>query len=131
MSHRSTLRATVLVAFAAGAVLVPSAAAFTTDSPKPTAPSTEQPTPRPAESAPTTASPAPPTAPPAAVPSAVPSEVGQQPTRAPRGGVAAGEQPAGSEGGSGALYGSAACAVLMAGAGTIVLRRRSAAQRNG
>ncbi|SCE19300.1 hypothetical protein GA0115239_13084, partial [Streptomyces sp. BpilaLS-43] len=48
----------------------------------------------------------------------------------PRGGVDAGERPAGSTDAT-ALYGSAAGAILLAGAGTLVVRRRSAAQRNG
>ncbi|MEU0685660.1 hypothetical protein [Streptomyces uncialis] len=49
---------------------------------------------------------------------------------APRGGVAAGERVAAEGGGSTAVAGSAAGLVMLAGAGTIMLRRR-AAHRNG
>ncbi len=50
------------------------------------------------------------------------------PAVTPRGGVAAGERPAGSGDNSTALLaGSTAGAALLAGAGTFVLRRRSAA----
>lgn len=51
---------------------------------------------------------------------------------APRGGVNAGERPAGSaSGNTTALAGSAAALALVAGAGTFVVRRRSASHRNG
>lgn len=46
----------------------------------------------------------------------------------PRGGVAAGEAPAGDSGTT-TLVGSAAGALLLAGAGTFVVRRRSAGRR--
>lgn len=46
----------------------------------------------------------------------------------PRGGVAAGEAPA-KDSGATTLVGSAAGALLLAGAGTYVVRRRSAARR--
>ncbi|MFD9034087.1 hypothetical protein ACFVZW_23525 [Streptomyces sp. NPDC059567] len=55
-----------------------------------------------------------------------PSEVA-----APRGGVAAGERPAGQSGDSTtAIAGSVAGAVILAGAGTVMLRRRGAVHRN-
>ncbi|MFD5200490.1 hypothetical protein ACFWM7_10130, partial [Streptomyces sp. NPDC058375] len=54
------------------------------------------------------------------------------PAVTPRGGVAAGERAAGSGDNSTAvLAGSVAGAALLAGAGTLVLRRRSAAGHNG
>ncbi|MEU1214554.1 hypothetical protein ACFYSH_09150 [Streptomyces sp. NPDC005791] len=119
MSLRPTLRIVALATAAVGAVLLPSgvAAADTTPTPEPTA---------------LTATPAP------APEGAEPSEAAAKPVPAesvpagtmPRGGVDAGERPAG-EAGSTALYGSAAGTVLLAGAGAFVLRRRSAAQRNG
>ncbi|MEV3910590.1 hypothetical protein [Streptomyces canus] len=48
----------------------------------------------------------------------------------PRGGVAAGEAPA-QDDNSGTLIGSATGALLLAGAGTYVLRRRTTARREG
>ncbi|MFC8827007.1 hypothetical protein ACFT9I_16900 [Streptomyces sp. NPDC057137] len=48
--------------------------------------------------------------------------------QAPRGGVAAGEAPA-EDSATATLVGSAAGALLLAGAGTFVVRRRSAARR--
>ncbi|MFD4690048.1 LPXTG cell wall anchor domain-containing protein [Streptomyces sp. NPDC058463] len=120
MSPRSTLRTAVLTAVAAGAVLVPSAAAVADDA-------TPKPVPTAAER---TATPSP--APEEAAPSAAPAPAEKFRSRVtPRGGVAAGERAATETGGSTALYGSAAGAVLLAGAGTFVLRRRSAAHRNG
>ncbi|MFD9498036.1 LPXTG cell wall anchor domain-containing protein [Streptomyces sp. NPDC060035] len=120
MSPRSTLRTAVLTAVAAGAVIVPSAVAVADDAtPTPVAPAAER-----------TATPSP--APEEAKPSEVPTPAeAPGPRVAPRGGVAAGERTATETGGSTALYGSAAGAVLLAGAGTFVLRRRSAAHRNG
>ncbi|MFE6037337.1 LPXTG cell wall anchor domain-containing protein [Streptomyces sp. NPDC056452] len=121
MSPRSTLRTAVLTAVATGAVLVPSTAAVADDA-------TPKPVPTAAER---TATPSP--APEAAEPSAAPAPAEKSRSRVtPRGGVAAGERAATETGGgSTALYGSAAGAVLLAGAGTFVLRRRSAAHRNG
>ncbi|MFD9540114.1 LPXTG cell wall anchor domain-containing protein [Streptomyces sp. NPDC060022] len=120
MSPRSTLRTAVLTAVAAGAVLVPSAAAVADDA-------TPKPVPTAAER---TATPSP--APEEAAPSVAPAPAEKFRSRVtPRGGVAAGERAATETGGSTALYGSAAGAVLLAGAGTFVLRRRSAAHRNG
>ncbi|WP_405387129.1 hypothetical protein OG596_04525 [Streptomyces sp. NBC_01102] len=132
MSPRASLRAAVLTAVAAGAVLLPSAAAFADDAVKPK--------PTPEVSTPATAEPSPvPTrdgtsdaerkkAEPTSAP--VPAESVPAGTL-PRGGVAAGERAAEESGSASALYGSAAGAVLLAGVGTFVLRRRSAAHRNG
>ncbi|MFE9461968.1 hypothetical protein [Streptomyces californicus] len=116
-TSRRTLRGAVLAAVAAGAVLVPSAAAFADSSPKPVAS-------EPAASEPAPAAPSPERSEAA---SAAPGEAAPAP--APRGGVAAGERPAADSGTTGTtvLAGSAVGAVLLAGAGTIVLRRRSAA----
>lgn len=122
MSLRPTLRTAVLTATALGAVLLPSTAAVADSgaSPVPTVDSgADTPTPAPdsrrAEPAERAES-----------PDAEPVPRGT----VPRGGVDAGERPAESTGAT-ALYGSAAGAVLLAGAGTLVVRRRSAAQRNG
>ncbi|WP_327371328.1 hypothetical protein [Streptomyces sp. NBC_01217] len=131
MPHRLSLRTAVLAAVAAGAVLVPSAAALADSTPTPV-PSVE----RSAAAAR------------GAQPSAVPrggvaagdrpaparperaAAAGRGPSAAPRGGVAAGERPAGTSGDrTTPLAGSAAAALLLAGAGTVVLRRRSAAQQ--
>ncbi|GAA2924483.1 MULTISPECIES: LPXTG cell wall anchor domain-containing protein [Streptomycetaceae] len=125
MFPRSTLRAAVLTAVAAGAVLLPSAAAFADDAPRPKPSATPTPSAVPTE-APQPGEAAEPTR----VPTAVPADA-VPPGTLPRGGVAAGERAAGETGGSTALYGSAAGAVLLAGAGTLVLRRRSAAHGNG
>ncbi|BFP50992.1 hypothetical protein SCMC78_07990 [Streptomyces sp. CMC78] len=135
---RPTLRAAVLAAVAAGAVLVPSAAAFADASPKPSEPAAVT-TPSPERSEAAAEAPRD-----AAAPSAVPRggvAAGDRPAPAakeaapavtPRGGVAAGERPAGSGDNSTAvLAGSVAGAALLAGAGTLVLRRRSAAGHNG
>ncbi|MDX3596012.1 hypothetical protein PV749_33320 [Streptomyces sp. ID03-2B] len=134
---RPTLRAAVLAAVAAGAVLVPSAA-FADASPKPSEPAAVT-TPSPERSEAAAEAPRD-----AAAPSAVPRggvAAGDRPAPAPkeaapsvtpRGGVAAGERPAGSGDNSAAvLAGSVAGAALLAGAGTLVLRRRSAAGHNG
>ncbi|WP_069169692.1 LPXTG cell wall anchor domain-containing protein [Streptomyces griseus] len=117
MSSRSFLRTTLLGLVAAGAVLAPAAAAVADDSPTP------------ATDRQATSSPAPRSTP-TQVPSAAVTEADT--TRPmPRGGVAAGERPVADTGSATALYGSAAGAVLLAGAGTIVLRRRSALHGNG
>ncbi|MFF3729374.1 sortase-dependent protein [Streptomyces sp. NPDC002476] len=142
MRHRSTLRTAVLAAVAAGAVLVPSTAAFA-DSPAPVASTTRKGTPENpvvikdrskhvrkinlGESS----------------PNPVVIKDRSEPVRkinlgesspaprgtVPRGGVAAGERPvAASDHNTTVLAGSAAAALLVAGAGTFVLRRRAAAQ---
>ncbi|MZG01283.1 hypothetical protein [Streptomyces sp. SID5614] len=138
---RTTLRAVVLAAVAAGAVLVPSAAAFADASPKPSAPVAATPAPERSEAA----SEAPQDAAPAVTPrggvaagdrpapapkQASPAEAA--PSVTPRGGVAAGERQAGNGDNSTALLaGSVAGTALLAGAGTLILRRRSAAGHNG
>ena len=122
MRHRSPLRTAVLAAVAAGAVLVPSTAAFA-DSPAPTASPS-----RVAKGTPKD---------PVLIRDAskpVGKIVLEEPSpvprgTVPRGGVAAGERPVASTGDSTTvLAGSAAAALLVAGAGTLVLRRRAAAQ---
>ncbi|MEV8456030.1 hypothetical protein AB0467_15505 [Streptomyces sp. NPDC052095] len=148
MPHR-LLRTAVLAAVAAGAVLAPSAAAFADTTPKPATPSVEPSAVPSKERARAAAAEA--AAGQSASPSVMPRggvAAGESPTpvpartataeptvrdgAAPRGGVDAGERPAGTSGDSTpALAGSAAGALLLAGAGTFVLRRRSAARQNG
>ncbi|MGW0790576.1 hypothetical protein ACWD04_20595 [Streptomyces sp. NPDC002911] len=121
MSLRPTLRTVVLATAAIGAVLLPSGVAAADATPT-AAPTELAATPAPA--------PAPEGAEPSEAATPVPAESVPAGTM-PRGGVAAGERPAG-EAGDTALYGSAAGAALLAGVGgAFVLRRRSAAQRNG
>ncbi|MFJ8864294.1 LPXTG cell wall anchor domain-containing protein [Streptomyces sp. NPDC102473] len=136
MSLRPTLRTAVLAAAAIGAVLLPSAAAVADGTPavKPPAEKTESPTPAPegAEAGAATPTPAPEGAEQSATAAPVPAD-SVRPGTVPRGGVAAGELPAGDTGSASDTvpYGSAAGIALLAGAGVLVLRRRSAAQRNG
>ncbi|MFC9245696.1 hypothetical protein ACFT7S_17245 [Streptomyces sp. NPDC057136] len=115
MSLRTTLRTAVLTAVAAGAVLLPTAAAVADGTPTPV-PSASVATPSPTSEG--------------TDPSPTPTPALAEPGTMPRGGVDAGERPV-----QGAhdttLYGSAAGAVLLAGACALVLRSRSAAQRNG
>ncbi|MDX2618184.1 hypothetical protein PV356_01425 [Streptomyces sp. WI03-5b] len=126
MSLRPTLRTAVLAAATMGAVLFPSMAAVADSSP--TAVPAERPTEPPAASEPSRATSVP--EPTDAAESATPAPAEPVPARTvPRGGVDAGERPAGEAGGT-ALYGSAAGAVLLAGAGVLVMRRRTAAQRD-
>lgn len=137
MSHRLSLRTAVLAAVAVGAVLAPAGAAFASDSPKPvpTKPNDATKTSAPPSAMPSDAPrggvaagnrPAPSRLSPTPVPAQM---AGATPHSVPRGGVAAGERPAGNSGDTTALAGSAAAAVLLAGAGTFVVRRRSAANR--
>lgn len=77
MPHRLSLRTAVLAAVAAGAVLVPSAAAFADATPSPSAPSVKRSAAARAEGG-ATAEP----------------KRSAQPSVAPRGGVAAGDSPA-------------------------------------
>ncbi|WP_406466027.1 LPXTG cell wall anchor domain-containing protein [Streptomyces sp. NBC_00111] len=136
MSLRPTLRTAVLAAAAIGAVLLPSAAAVADGTPavKPPVEKTESPTPAPegAEAGAATPAPAPEGAEQSATAAPVPAD-SVRPGTVPRGGVAAGELPAGDTGSASDTvpYGSAAGIALLAGAGVLVLRRRSAAQRNG
>ncbi|QNE73426.1 hypothetical protein F0344_01245 [Streptomyces finlayi] len=119
MSLRTTLRTAVLTAVATGAVLLPTAAAVADNTPTPV-PTASVATPSP--------TPTPGSASEGAEPSAVPAEV--EPGTMPRGGVDAGERSVQGTDHT-ALYGSAAGAVLLAGACALVLRGRSAARRNG
>ncbi|MDQ0779288.1 hypothetical protein QF026_007754 [Streptomyces aurantiacus] len=119
MSRHHTLRLAVLTAVAAGAMLVPVSAAVA-DDPTPTqtaSPSDDGPTLKEKTAADKKA-----------------KELEARKAAAgkdlPRGGVAAGEAPA-DDNGVTTLAGSAAGALLLAGAGTYVLRRRSAARHNG
>ncbi|MFJ8887760.1 LPXTG cell wall anchor domain-containing protein [Streptomyces sp. NPDC102402] len=134
MSLRPTLRTAVLAAAAIGAVLLPSAAAVADDTPAVATPAekAESPTPAPegAEAGTARPVPAPEGAEEAATAAPVPAD-SVPPGTVPRGGVAAGELPAGDTGGASdaAPYGSAAGIALLAGAGVLVLRRRSAARR--
>ncbi|WP_335939004.1 sortase-dependent protein [Streptomyces sp. PTD5-9] len=124
MRHRSILRTAVLAAVAAGAVLVPSAAAFA-DTPTPVASVTSTPAGKGTPEEPVLIRDA--SKPIGKVVLGDPSPVPRGTT--PRGGVAAGEQPvAASDDNTAVLAGSAAAALLVAGAGTLVLRRRTAAQ---
>lgn len=135
---RLSLRTAVLAAAAAAAVLVPSTAAFADPTPRPSAPAESAPEVSPerakaakaAEAAPTGARPS--VAPRGGVAAgdrpapAAPREAATAPAVTPRGGVAAGERPAGTgDNGTTALAGSVAGAALLAGAGTLVLRRRN------
>ncbi|MFD4116501.1 LPXTG cell wall anchor domain-containing protein [Streptomyces niveus] len=129
MSHRHRLRLVVLPALVAGAMLVPVTAAVASDG-KPT-PSASEPDKKTAadkekEDAAKKAE---------AVKKAsgegISKEEAEKKAAAkdvPRGGVAAGEAPA-TDSGATTLVGSAAGALLLAGAGTYVVRRRSAARR--
>ncbi|MER5460695.1 hypothetical protein ABT010_08385 [Streptomyces sp. NPDC002668] len=135
MSHRLSLRALVVATAVAGAVIVPSTAAFADTTPTPRA---TEPAPEPTRGSGIVTAP-----PQERMPSAVPRggvAAGDKPAparggkraAAPRGGVNAGERPAGSaSGNTTALAGSAAALALVVGAGTFVVRRRSASHRNG
>ncbi|MEU6945262.1 sortase-dependent protein [Streptomyces sp. NPDC046316] len=121
--RRRSLRAAVFTTAVIGGVILPATSAFADESPSvaPSAPSAA-----PSVSAPDTTPESGATTP-RPVPERTPSEVA-----APRGGVAAGERPAGRTGEdvTTAVAGSAAGAALLAGAGIVMLRRRGAAHRN-
>ncbi|MDX3850264.1 hypothetical protein [Streptomyces sp. AK02-01A] len=134
MSRHLRLRFAVLTAVTAGAMLVPTAAAVAADRTPTPVPSTAEQSAEGADRAPT---PVPSTAEQstegdkaldkrkaeaAKAASAARAEAAKS---APRGGVAAGEAPAGNTS-STALIGSATGVLLLAGAGTFVVRRRSA-----
>ncbi|MFJ1805189.1 MULTISPECIES: sortase-dependent protein [unclassified Streptomyces] len=127
MSRRLTLRLAVLSALAGGALLAPATAAVADD-------------PTPAASATTAEDSAVAKRKAEADKAAKAKEAKEAARKAgadnqlPRGGVAAGEAvtEAGNSGtGTAALAGSAAGALLLAGAGTFVVRRRTTARRNG
>ena len=140
MSHRLSLRALALTTAAVGAVLVPSTAAFASDAtpkPRPGVVTAETP------SAPSRGDDSDKPAQEPVRPSAAPRggvDAGDEPkpaerrgevsAPAPRGGVDAGEQPAADGNSTATLVGSAAALALVAGAGTLVIRRRTAT-RNG
>lgn len=131
MSRRLTLRPlrplrlAVLTGVVAGALLVPASAAFATD-PTPTPGATDL-TPEGKEALEKKAEDAR-TAKEAEARKAEAAKAGSAQDY-PRGGVAAGEAPAGDN--TGTLIGSATGALLLAGAGTYVLRRRTTARREG
>ncbi|MFC4500631.1 MULTISPECIES: sortase-dependent protein [Streptomyces] len=124
----STLRIAVLTGVAAGALLVPATAAFATDA-----------TPTPAASDATPAGKealAKKKAEDATMLKEAEARKAAEAQKAggknyPRGGVAAGEAPAQDDNNTGTLIGSATGALLLAGAGTYVLRRRTTARREG
>ncbi|WP_369034502.1 MULTISPECIES: sortase-dependent protein [Streptomyces] len=119
----STLRIAVLTGVAAGALLVPASAAFATD-PTPTPGATDL-TPADKEAL------AKKKAEDARALKEAEARKAQEAKKLgkdyPRGGVAAGEEPAGDN--TGTLIGSATGALLLAGAGTYVVRRRTSARR--
>ncbi|MEW2120056.1 sortase-dependent protein [Streptomyces sp. NPDC005474] len=131
MSRRLTLRPlriAVLTGVAAGALLVPATAAFATD-PTPTPRATDL-TPEGKDAL----------AKKKAEDARMSKEAEARKAEAaksasgkdyPRGGVAAGEAPAQDDNNTSTLIGSATGALLLAGAGTYVLRRRTAARRDG
>ncbi|MFF3753483.1 hypothetical protein ACFYYH_23925 [Streptomyces sp. NPDC002018] len=127
MSRRHRLRLAVLTAVAAGTMLAPVSAAVASDrTPAPSAPAAQRPTTadetadrKRAEAAKATAARRAEAAKRAAIADT-----------APRGGVAAGEAPAGNTGIT-TLVGPVTGALLLAGAGTFVLRRRAAERRDG
>ncbi|WP_328748904.1 hypothetical protein OHT57_26000 [Streptomyces sp. NBC_00285] len=124
----STLRIAVLTGVAAGALLVPATAAFATD-----------PTPTPSATAATSADKealAKKKAEDARTLKEAEARKAMEAQKTgrkgyPRGGVAAGEAPAQDDNNTGTLIGSATGALLLAGAGTYVLRRRTTARREG
>ncbi|MEV4996593.1 LPXTG cell wall anchor domain-containing protein [Streptomyces niveus] len=129
MSHRHRLRLVVLPALVAGAMLVPVTAAVASDGkPTPSASEADKKTAadkekedaaKKAEAAKKASG------------EGISKEEAEKKAAAkdvPRGGVAAGEAPA-TDSGATTLVGSAAGALLLAGAGTYVVRRRSAARR--
>lgn len=130
MSRRLTLRPlriAVLTGVAAGALLVPATAAFATD-----------PTPTPSATAATQADKEALAKKKAEDARTLKEAEAKKAAEAqktggkdyPRGGVAAGEAPA-QDDNTGTLIGSATGALLLAGAGTYVLRRRTTARREG
>ncbi|MEV3869616.1 hypothetical protein [Streptomyces sp. NPDC049906] len=143
MTHRTALRRAALLTIAVGGVLAPASVAVASqppaDRPVPLFASDASPAPAPGDGgqrvtlvpaaprgggAAGGATPTP--APPSGLRETPEAAVEDAGTRAaPRGGVAAGERPA-ERGGSGALVGSAAGLLMLAGAGGFVVRRRTA-----
>ncbi|GHC50934.1 hypothetical protein [Streptomyces flavofungini] len=157
MSHRArrpqrstSLRATVVASVVAGGVLAaPAATAFASDAPPKPKPTASKPDvvekKRAAEEAARDAKQkAPSVTPPRggvaagdkpAAPEAAPKpkvvgdEARKRAAQAPEGGVAAGERPESGSDGTATLIGSAAGIALLAGASTLVLRRRATARQ--
>ncbi|MFH8468352.1 hypothetical protein [Streptomyces sp. NPDC017991] len=130
MSRRLTLRPlriAVLTGVAAGALLVPATAAFATD-PTPTPGATDSTSADKEALAKKKAEDARTLKEAEARKAAEAQKAGGKDY--PRGGVAAGEAPA-QDDNTGTLIGSATGALLLAGAGTYVLRRRTTARREG
>ncbi|MFD5631146.1 hypothetical protein [Streptomyces sp. NPDC127072] len=130
MSRRLTLhplRIAVLTGVAAGALLVPATAAFATD-PTPTPGATDSTSADKEALAKKKAADARTLKEAEARKAAEAQKAGGKDY--PRGGVAAGEAPA-QDDNTGTLFGSATGALLLAGAGTYVLRRRTTARREG
>ncbi|MFE2219385.1 sortase-dependent protein [Streptomyces canus] len=130
MSRRLTLRPlriAVLTGVAAGALLVPATAAFATD-PTPSPGATDA-TPADKEALEKKRAEDARTLKEAEARKAMEAQKTGG-TGYPRGGVAAGEAPA-KDDNTGTLIGSATGALLLAGAGTYVLRRRTTARREG
>ncbi|WP_433571462.1 hypothetical protein [Streptomyces sp. CA-251247] len=134
MSHRLSLRALAVATAATAAVIVPAGGAFADSTPAPAKPAADR-TAQPVREAPT---PAPAEKGPGRLPRGgvdagdKPAPAQERAGRLPRGGVDAGEQPAGSgSGNSTALAGSAAGVALLAGAGAVVIRRRTAGRHHG
>ncbi|MZD10077.1 hypothetical protein GTW43_34110 [Streptomyces sp. SID5785] len=124
MSHRLSLRTAATAAVVTAAVLAPAGTALAsggTPTPVPSRTASQEPSAVPSQKPAEQASPAP-------ARSAAEGRRGEATPapRAPRGGVAAGERPATDDAGtSPALVGSLSAAALLAGAGTVVLRRRA------
>ncbi|WP_128380133.1 hypothetical protein [Streptomyces cavernae] len=143
MSRHRTLRLAVLTAVAAGALLVPAGAAVAADPTAVPSTTTDNPTPadREAIAEKEAAAKKAEAAKKAGSESLSPEEAktrkleearkAKDTQRLPRGGVAAGESTAENSGSTMTIAGSATGALLLAGAGTFVLRRRSAHRREG
>ncbi|MFI1397783.1 hypothetical protein [Streptomyces sp. NPDC020681] len=127
MYHRLSLRALTVATVAAATVLVPVASASASDpTPRPSAPAERTPEPVRGDSGDSSERVTrTPRGGVAAGDKPTPAPARDRVTRTPRGGVAAGERPAGENGGSTALAGSAVAVALLAGAGTVVVRRRA------
>ncbi|MYS22316.1 colicin import membrane protein [Streptomyces sp. DvalAA-14] len=131
MSRHLRLRLAVLTAVAVGAMLVPAAEAVADSTPSPVPSATTDKT----TAAPSARDKAVADKQAAAAKAAAQAKAKAVAGKtAPRGAVAAGEEPIahnGNDNGVTALVGSATGALLLAGAGTYVLRRRSAVRHDG
>lgn len=159
MSHRArrpqrstSLRAAVFATAVAGGVLAaPSATAFASDTPPKPKPTVSKPAPEDVAKKRAAAEDAKQKAPgalprggvaagdkpvvreeaPKTTPKPVSDEARKRAGQPPRGGVAAGERPESGSDSTATLIGSAAGLTLLAGAGTMVLRRRTTVRRQG